>query len=64
MINSIETRLQNAAIQQLCSYPYVIFVALKDIAPGRGDIGEFMALTITMTSSCTSLRCATISVGC
>jgi len=41
MINSIETRLQNAAIQQLCSYPYVIFVALKDIAPGEEILASY-----------------------
>ena len=35
IINSIETRFQNATIHQLCNYPYVIFVALKDIAPGE-----------------------------
>jgi SET domain-containing protein len=35
MINSSETNFQNAAIHQLCNYPYVIFVALKDIAPGE-----------------------------
>ena len=34
-INSIETHFQNSAIHQLCNYPYVIFVALKDIAPGE-----------------------------
>lgn len=35
LINSIETNFQNAAIHQLCNYPYVIFIALKDIAPGE-----------------------------
>ena len=34
-INGIDTNFQNAAITQLCNYPYVIFVALKDIAPGE-----------------------------
>jgi len=33
-INGIETDFQNAAIAQLCSYPYFVFVALKDIEPG------------------------------
>ena len=33
-INGIKTNFQNAAINQLCDYPYVIFVALKDIEPG------------------------------
>ena len=33
-INGIETGLQNSALRQLCNYPYVIFVALRDIAPG------------------------------
>ena len=35
LINSIETNFQNATIHQLCNYPYVIFVALQDIAPGE-----------------------------
>jgi len=34
-INGADTHFQNAAINQLCNYPYVIFVALKDIAPGE-----------------------------
>jgi hypothetical protein len=34
-INGIDTNFQNAAINQLCNYPYVIFIALKDIAPGE-----------------------------
>ena len=34
-INGTDTHFQNAAINQLCNYPYVIFVALKDIAPGE-----------------------------
>jgi hypothetical protein len=33
-INGVETHFQNAALNQLCVYPYVIFVALKDIEPG------------------------------
>ena len=33
-INDIETGLQNAALRQLCNYPYVIFVALRDIEAG------------------------------
>ena len=34
-MNGTDTHFQNAAIHQLCNYPYVIFVALKDIAPGE-----------------------------
>ena len=34
-INGADTHFQNAVINQLCNYPYVIFVALKDIAPGE-----------------------------
>jgi SET domain-containing protein len=34
-IKGVETGFQNAAIHQLCNYPYVIFVALRDIAPGE-----------------------------
>ena len=33
-VNGIETGFQNAALRQLCNYPYVIFVALRDIAAG------------------------------
>jgi hypothetical protein len=33
-IKGMETGFQNAAIHQLCFYPYFIFVALKDIEPG------------------------------
>ena len=33
-INGIETGFQNAAIEQLCKTPYVIFVAKTDIEPG------------------------------
>lgn len=33
-INGIETNFQNAAIKQICEYPYFIFIALKDIEPG------------------------------
>lgn len=33
-INGKDTGFQNAAIRQLCAYPYFIFVALKDIEPG------------------------------
>jgi uncharacterized protein len=34
-INDKDTNFQNAAIKQLCERPYFIFVALKDIEPGR-----------------------------
>jgi SET domain-containing protein len=34
-INGIQTGLQNAAIKQICDYPYFIFVALRDIEPGE-----------------------------
>src|SRR5215204_356209 len=34
-INSVETGFQNAALRQICNYPYVIFVALADIEPGK-----------------------------
>jgi len=34
-INGIDTRFQNAALRQLCTYPYVIFVALRDLEPGQ-----------------------------
>jgi SET domain-containing protein len=33
-INGIETDFQNAAIERLCTYPYFVFVALRDIEPG------------------------------
>ena len=33
-INGVETYFQNAAIRQLCEYPYFVFIALQDIAPG------------------------------
>ena len=35
MINGIETHFQNAALFQLCHYPYVIFAALRDIGSGE-----------------------------
>jgi SET domain-containing protein len=34
-INGIQTDLQNAAIKQICEYPYFIFIALRDIEPGE-----------------------------
>ena len=34
-INGIETGFQNSALIQLCEYPYVIFRATRDIAPGE-----------------------------
>jgi hypothetical protein len=34
-INGTDTNFQNAAIHQLCNYPYVIFVALRDIKAGE-----------------------------
>ena len=34
-INGIDTHFQNAAIRQLCEYPYVVFVALSDIEAGQ-----------------------------
>src|SRR5262245_18041381 len=30
-IKGVDTHFQNAAIHQLCNYPYVVFVALRDI---------------------------------
>lgn len=33
-INDKETDFQNAALVQLCEYPYVVFIATRDIAPG------------------------------
>ena len=34
-INGVETGFQNSALVQLCDYPYVVFLALRDIAPGE-----------------------------
>ncbi len=34
-INGIETNFQNATIKQICEYPYVVFVALRDIKAGE-----------------------------
>jgi hypothetical protein len=34
-INGIQTHLQNARIETLCDYPYVIYVATRDIEPGE-----------------------------
>lgn len=34
-INGTETDLQNAAIKQICEYPYFIYVAVRDIEPGE-----------------------------
>ena len=34
-INGTETELQNAAIKQICEYPYFIYVAVRDIEPGE-----------------------------
>jgi SET domain-containing protein len=33
-INGIDTNFQNAGIERLCTYPYFVFVALRDIEPG------------------------------
>jgi len=33
-INGIETNFQNAEILRLCTYPYFVFAALRDIEPG------------------------------
>ena len=33
-INEVETLFQNAAIHQLCEYPYFVFVAIRNIEPG------------------------------
>jgi hypothetical protein len=50
-INGMETNLQNAAIKQICEYPYFVFIALRDIEPGEEiwssygpdyDYGHFM----------------------
>ena len=50
-INGKDTGFQNAALRQLCVYPYVVFVALRDIEPGAEiwasygphyDYGRFM----------------------
>lgn len=40
-INGIETNLQNAAIKQICEYPYFIFVALKDIESGAEILSSY-----------------------
>jgi SET domain-containing protein len=34
-INGTQTNLQNAAIKQICDYPYFVFIALRDIEPGE-----------------------------
>jgi len=53
-INGIETNLQNAAIKQICEYPYFVFIAFRDIEPGEEiwssygpdyDYGNFMNIT-------------------
>ncbi len=34
-INGVETDFQNAGIERICNSPWVIWVAIKDIAPGE-----------------------------
>jgi hypothetical protein len=34
-INGVETNFQNSALIQLCEYPFVVFRATRDIAPGE-----------------------------
>jgi SET domain-containing protein len=34
-INGTQTDLQNAAIKQICEYPYFIYIAVRDIEPGE-----------------------------
>jgi hypothetical protein len=34
-IDGIETNFQNAALIQLCEYPFIVFRATRDIAPGE-----------------------------
>ena len=34
-INGVETHFQNAALRQICNYPYVVFVALQYIEAGK-----------------------------
>lgn len=40
-INSVENKLQNAALIQLCEHPYVIFRATRDIASGEEILASY-----------------------
>lgn len=40
-VNGRDTGFQNAAIRQLCYYPYFIFIALKDIEPGTEILASY-----------------------
>jgi hypothetical protein len=35
VINGVETHLQNARLETICDYPYVIYIATRDIEPGE-----------------------------
>lgn len=40
-INGIDTNFQNAAVKQLCSHPYFVFLALRDIKPGEEILSSY-----------------------
>ncbi len=60
-INGKDTNLQNARIERVCTSPYVVFVATKDIAPGAEiwtsygpdyDYDRFMYVAAVKTFFC------------
>jgi hypothetical protein len=67
-INGRETDLQNAALAQICNYPYVIFVALKDIEPGTeiwASYGPYFDYEKFMTApSVQKFFCGLVKIDC
>lgn len=66
-INSIETRFPNSALVQLCNYPYVVFVALRDIEPGEeiwASYGPYYDYSFMAASEVRIFFCSLLKIEC
>jgi SET domain-containing protein len=66
-INGVETKFPNSALVQLCSYPYVVFVALRDIEAGEeiwASYGPYYDYSFMAASEVRIFFCSLLKIEC
>jgi SET domain-containing protein len=66
-INGVETKFQNSALVQLCEYPYVVFLALRDIEPGEeiwASYGPHFDYSFMAESEVRNFFCSLLRIEC
>jgi SET domain-containing protein len=66
-INGIDTKFQNSVLVQLCSYPYIVFKAVRDIEPGEeiwASYGRHYDYSFMAGSEVSAFFCGLLKIDC